>query len=265
MEGRGRRLTLWESTLSDHHVMRSTWMVFMHPIPMRHTQLFVCLLLLATKEWPHSESRSTPGPVETFYHCTSSIASILIALTKQGFPTGLNARNTKPTAYNGTQITLFRSFCGPITWQSASPGAQINHINSHWYVVDTPGPAIIGLPLCEMLDVVKMNCAVKVIQSAYQPLSPVPAAAASTTPKRTTSIKSTEDLIKEFSDRFQGRGQLASEYTIRLHDNAQPAIHALQKCPISICLKVKAELDKMVKLGIFTPVDEPKDWVSSVA
>ena len=28
--------------------------------------------------------------------------------------------------------------------------------------------------------------------------------------------------------------------------------------------KVKAELDKMVKLGVITPVDEPTDWVSSV-
>ena len=29
--------------------------------------------------------------------------------------------------------------------------------------------------------------------------------------------------------------------------------------------KVKAKLDKMVKLGVITPVDEPTDWVSSVA
>ena len=33
----------------------------------------------------------------------------------------------------------------------------------------------------------------------------------------------------------------------------------------SIHPKVKAELDKMVKLGVITPVDEPADWVSSVA
>ena len=34
---------------------------------------------------------------------------------------------------------------------------------------------------------------------------------------------------------------------------------------MSIHPKVKAELDKMVKLGITTPADEPTEWVSSVA
>ena len=31
------------------------------PTPMRHTQLFAYLHLLATREWPHSESKSTHG------------------------------------------------------------------------------------------------------------------------------------------------------------------------------------------------------------
>ena len=83
VEGRGRRMTIYESTLGNHCVMRSSWMMFMQPIPMRHTQLFSCLLLLATREWPHSGSRLTPGPVEMSYHCTSSKTSILIASTKQ--------------------------------------------------------------------------------------------------------------------------------------------------------------------------------------
>ena len=50
-----------------------------------------------------------------------------------------------------------------------------------------------------------------------------------------------------------------------LCDDAQPVIHAPWKCPIAIHPRVKAELDKMVKLGVITPVDEPTDWVSSVA
>ena len=39
----------------------------------------------------------------------------------------------------------------------------------------------------------------------------------------------------------------------------------LKKFPISICLKGKADLDKMVKLDVITSVDEPMAWVSSVA
>ena len=107
-----------------------------------------------------------------------------------------------------------------------------------------------------------MNCAVKVIQDTSCLPGPTPALP---TPKKTAPIKSTEDLIRKFPDRFQGIGQFPGEYTIRLCDNSQPIIHAPWKCPISIYSKVKAELDKMVKLGVITPVDEPTDWVSSVA
>ena len=113
--------------------------------------------------------------------------------------------------------------------------------------------------------VIKINCAVKVIQDTSQLPHPTPAPAAPLTPKKTTPIKSTEYLIKEFPDRFQGIGWFPDEYTIRLHDNAQPVIHATWKCPISIHPKVKAELDKMVKLGVITPEDEVMDWVSSIA
>ena len=108
----------------------------------------------------------------------------------------------------------------------------------------------------------KMNCAVKVIQDTSDLPGPTLAPAM---PKKTVPIKSTEDLIRKFPDRFQGIGQFPREYTIRLHDNVQSFIHAPRKCPISIHPKVKAELDKMVKLGVITPVDEPTDCVSSVA
>ena len=93
-------------------------------------------------------------------------------------------------------------------------------------------------------------------------LDPTPAPP---TPKKTAPIKSIEDLIRKFPDSFGGIGQFPVKYTIRLHDNAQPVIHAPWKCPISIHPIVKAELDKMVKLGVITPVDELTDCVSSVA
>ena len=112
-------------------------------------------------------------------------------IDKTGDPTGLNVSNTRLTAYNGTQIPLFGPLHGAIIWQSGSPGAQPCQINSCWCVADTPGPTILGFPSCERLEVVKMNCAVKVIQA---------------TPKKTVPIKSTEDLIRKFPDRFQGIG-----------------------------------------------------------
>ena len=161
-------------------------------------------------------------------------------IDKTCHPTGLNVSNTSLTAYNGTQIPLFGSLHGPIIWQPGSPNQQPHQIISCWYVADTPGPAILGIPSSERLEAVKMNCAVKVIQGTSHLPGPTPAPA---TPKKTVQIKSTEDLIRRFPDRFQGIGQFPGEYTIRLFDSAQPVIHDPWKCPISICPKVKAELD----------------------
>ena len=159
-------------------------------------------------------------------------------------------------------MSLFGSLHGPIIWQTGSPSAQPHQINSCWYVADTPGPAILGLPSCERLEVVQMNCAVKVIQDTSWLPGPNPAPQAL---KKTVPIKSTEDLIKKFPDRFQGIGQLPGEYTIRLHDDAQPVTYAPPEISSFHNPRVKAELDKMVKLGVIYPVDEPTDWVSSVA
>ena len=120
-------------------------------------------------------------------------------IDKTGHPTGLNVSNTRLMAYNGTQIPLFGSLHGSIIWQPGSPSAQPCQINSCWYVADTPGPAILCLPSCEKLEVVKMNCAVKVIQGTSLLPGPTPAPA---TPKKRAPIKSTEDLIRKFPDRF---------------------------------------------------------------
>ena len=112
---------------------------------------------------------------------------------QKSHPTGLDVSNTRLTAYNGTQIPLFWLFHGPIIWQPGSLCAQPCQINSCWYVADTPGPAILGLPSCERLEVVKMNCAVQVIQDTSCLPGPTPAPP---TPKKTVPIKSMEDIIK---------------------------------------------------------------------
>ena len=133
--------------------------------------------------------------------------------------------------------------------------------------MDTPGPTILGLPSSEKLAVVKMNCAITVRQPCTHP-TPVSTTAATnkpaTAPEAAKSIRSTDDLIKEFPDRFQGIGQFPGEYKIQLRHDAHPVIHVPRKCPIALCPKVKEHHDKMEHLGVITRVDEPTDWVSSI-
>ena len=92
-------------------------------------------------------------------------------ISPDGLPTGLDHISTRLTAYNGSHIPLYGALDGSIIWQPSGPGTQPHKVNSYWYVADTPGPAILGLPSWARLAVVKMNCTITVIQ----PPSPVPA------------------------------------------------------------------------------------------
>ena len=86
----------------------------------------------------------------------------------------------------------------------------------------------------------------------------------STAPEAAKSIRSTDDLIKEFPDQFKGIGRFPGKYKIQLCHDAHPVIHAPRKCPIALCPKVKEHLDKMECLGMITHVDKPTDMVSCI-
>ena len=74
-------------------------------------------------------------------------------ISPAGLPTGLDHVNTRLTAYNGSHIPLYGALRGPITWQPDHPGSHPHRVKSYWYVADTPGPAILGLPSSEKLVV----------------------------------------------------------------------------------------------------------------
>ena len=105
-------------------------------------------------------------------------------------------------------------------------------------------PALLGLPACERLAVVQVNCAVMATQHCRSLTGTAPTQAArvgkpptAKTPK-SKCIKSTDDLMREFPDRFTGIGKLPGEYKIQLYPDTHPVIHAPRKCPIALCPKV---------------------------
>ena len=138
-------------------------------------------------------------------------------ISPAGLPTGLDHVSTRLTTYNRSHIPLYGALCGPITWQHDCPGTQPCKVNSYWYVTDTPGPAILGLPSCEKLAVVKMNCAITVRQPGTHP-APISTTVATTkpatVPEAAKSIRSADDLINEFPDQFKGIDRFPSKYKI---------------------------------------------------
>ena len=130
-------------------------------------------------------------------------------ISPAGLPTGLDHVSTRLTTYNRSHIPLHGALHGPIIWWPGSPGGQPYKVNLYWYFTDNSGPAILGLPTCKRLVVVKMNCAITVIKPDTKPPNPAPASTATTVKPATSytaakSIKSPDDLIKEIPDQFTG-------------------------------------------------------------
>ena len=189
-------------------------------------------------------------------------------ISPAGLPTGLDHVSTILTAYNGSHIPLYGVLHGPITWQPDHSGSQPHRVNSYWYVADTPGPAILGLPSSEKLAVMKMNCAIMVRQPVTHPGTCSHYSShnqACYSPWSSQVHQVHWWLHKWVSGSVQGHWQIPQQnYRIQLHHDAHPMIHAPRKCPITLHPKVKEHLNKMECLGMITHVDKPMDWVSSI-
>ena len=61
----------------------------------------------------------------------------------------------------------------------------------------------------------------------------------------------------EYSDCFGGLGLFPEKHDIRVNPDISPVIHSARRIPLGLRDKVDIELDKMLKLGIIVPVNEP--------
>ena len=73
-----------------------------------------------------------------------------------------------------------------------------------------------------------------------------------------------EELLKQYTDVFEGLGCVDQVYKIVLNDNANPMIHAPRKVPLALRDKFKAELDRMEAANVIEQVNIPTDWVNSI-
>ena len=91
-------------------------------------------------------------------------------ITRNVKPTRLLPCDTTQTAYNGSNIPQFGALDTAIEW-TPKDHQYSKHLQSRWYVADSPGPVILGLPSSSKLGIAQLNCAVK-LTSSCDPLSP---------------------------------------------------------------------------------------------
>ena len=158
-------------------------------------------------------------------------------VNNDGLPSTLKPSPTVLTAYNGTTIKQF----GTITLDCQYQGSE--WAPAKFYIADTTGPIIFGLPTCTAIGLVQMNCIVTTSD---------------------TSIKSAQHLRELYPDRFEGIGKLPGLHKLVLKENNTPVIHPPRRAPIQLKEKIRGELKRMEELDVIRPVTEPTSWVSSI-
>ena len=143
--------------------------------------------------------------------------------------------NHRLTAYSGDPIPCYGSM-----------KLQLQYKDSGWtphefFVVDVTGPAIIGLPSCEVMNVVSIHSV-----------------------ERDTKVKSLSDLISRYPEQFDRIGRFKETATLHLKDGAMPWIDPPRKTPVNLLSRIEAELGRMEKDGVVRKVDHHTDWCSSM-
>ena len=71
-----------------------------------------------------------------------------------------------------------------------------------------------------------------------------------------------EEILENFNDIFEGLGCLSTEYKIRLDKDANPVVHPPRKIPFALKNKVKNELSRLERMRVIQKVSEPTEWVN---
>lgn len=142
----------------------------------------------------------------------------------------------KVTGYTGEAIPVKGSCIATFK----NKGRQIK---TQLLIVDKSVQPILGLSACEKLNLVKKVFVV-------------------TTP----STSNDHDLImEEYRDCFEGLGCLPGLHKICVKKSVSPVVHPCRKVAFKLRQKLKEELARMEKMEVIKKIDEPTEWVSSLA
>ena len=72
------------------------------------------------------------------------------------------------------------------------------------------------------------------------------------------------DYLHEYTNCFGEIDCLKEKYHIVVDREVHPVINPPRRIPASLKMKLNEKLDKMVKMEIITPIEEPTHWVSSL-
>ena len=150
-----------------------------------------------------------------------------------------SSQGTKLVAYGGEEIHT----AGIALLSCHSAGRTYT---LQFYIVKRNVQPLLGLPDCLRLSLITLNKEVHQICISEE-----------------TSFS--RQMFTEYADLFKDElGKLPVTYSMKLDPEVHPMVKPARKIPVPMQDKVKAELTRMVNLGVITPVTDPTEWVSSM-
>ena len=71
--------------------------------------------------------------------------------------------------------------------------------------------------------------------------------------------------MQKYANVFTGLGRLEKPYHIEVDPTVTPVVNPPRTIPAALRDRVKTELEDVKKRGVIRKVEEPSDWVSSMA
>ena len=123
--------------------------------------------------------------------------------------------STRLTSYSGNNIDsigVLGMYCR---------GKNKKWVKTKFHVVDVAGPILLGLPSCEELGMVSINCERLEVDNI-------------------TDVSSIDQLKAKYPDQFDKIGCFKEPARLLLRDDAEPHIDRPRKCNINLLPKIKA-------------------------
>lgn len=121
-----------------------------------------------------------------------------------------------------------------------------SHQNKKKLVVDFDQTTLLSAEACENLGLLTVN-----------PINCIKAAVGATP-------LTEQDIMTDFTDLFEGLGQLPGEYHIDLDPTVKPVQHNPRRVPQALKKDLRKEIDRLVVKGALQKVTIPTDWIGSM-
>ena len=157
----------------------------------------------------------------------------------------------KLVSYSEDKLTVLGTARLPVKYKANA------ELELTFHIVDTNQPGLLGLRSSQDLGLIKVVMMTNAEEKRSKPDS--------IEEGKESSQQLREEVMLNYANVFTGLGRLEKPYHIEVDPTVTPVVNPPRTIPAALRDRVKAELEPMEKRGVIRRVEEPTDWVNSMA